>query len=109
MQIGKLAREEREMVLLMRRIRQEYPTDRLAIVLQDELNFDRVWLAKRDYENQLMQQVILGMIGGKSPCENCEDFKTCTKEKKGCEDWWLRFLTKEEEEACEKRAKEEKK
>ena len=38
---------------------------------------------------------ILGMIAGKSPCENCEEHRLgeCPNpdcEGKGCESWWLR-------------------
>ena len=106
MQIGKISREEREMVLLMRQIRAEIPVGNLAIVLQDELDGNRLWLAQRDYENQLMQVVIDGMIKGKTPCEYCEELAegSCKGSEFGCRNWWLRFLTDEEKEKCRKRA-----
>ena len=106
MQIGKISREEREMVILMRQIRAEIPEGNLAIVLQSELDGDRIWLAKRDYENQLMQVVIHNMIKGKTPCEYCQELAdgSCKGNDIGCKEWWLRFLTEDEEEQCRKRA-----
>lgn len=82
----------------------------LALTLDDELRDNRFWLAKRDYENQLMQKCIIdGITEGKSPCEWCEEREECAHAecmKKGCDGWWLRFLTEEEEKACEQRAAE---
>lgn len=107
--------EVREVGELVRAIRKSGVTGKLAIVLEEELVDNRNWLAKRDWENQLMQQCIFGMRIGKSPCEWCEDYNEC-KDKSpdkrpegfgecaGCEDWFLRFLTEEEEAACEVRA-----
>lgn len=80
----------------------------LALTLEDELRADRYWLSKRDYENQLMQKCIIdGITEGASPCWWCEEREDCEHKehmKGGCGDWWLRFLTEEEERACEQRA-----
>jgi hypothetical protein len=87
---------------------------KLALVPEDELVFDREWLAQRDYENQLMQQTIQGMIQIPhiSPCSSCEEHRTgeCTRPQrmgKGCVDWWLRFLKDDEIAACKARAASE--
>ena len=81
----------------------------LALVEVSELEHERNWLAKRDYENQLMQQCIIGTVNYESPCNWCEEHRIgeCKREqhgKRGCSGWWLRFLTEEEEKACEQRA-----
>ena len=81
----------------------------LAIIPDDELRRERIWLASRDYENQLMQQCILSMTQGKAPCEWCEENAECTRMERyhhGCDGWWLRFLTEEEMTKCEQRAEE---
>ena len=90
MQIGKISREEREMVLMMRQVREEYPEGKLAMVLEKELDDDR----------------IDGMIKGKSPCEYCQELAegSCKGSEFGCRNWWLRFLTDDEKEKCRKRA-----
>jgi len=111
----KLLREQIAAARMIRLVRKSGETGKLALVLEEELVDNRVWLAKRDHENQLMQQCIFGMIEGKSPCEWCEDFKECSalskneqpygfRFGKGCKDWFLRFLTEEEEKTCEQRA-----
>ena len=111
----KLLREQIAAARMIYLVRKSGETGKLALVLEEELVDNRVWLAKRDQENQLMQQCIFGMMEGKSPCEWCEDFKECGKlpndEKLsgffagcGCKDWFLRFLTEEEEKTCEQRA-----
>lgn len=87
--------------------------DELIVVPLQELWEDKLWLSKRDYENQLMQKCIIGttMGGGDgSICRYCEEHieGECDKDahmKKGCTDWWLRFLTEKEDLACEQRAK----
>ena len=91
----------------IRQIRRSGETEKLALVQEAELLDNRSWLAKRDYENQLMQACIAGMIEGRSPCWWCEECKECKRDqhmKKGCKDWWLRFLTEDEERKCEARA-----
>lgn len=111
----KLLQEQIAAARMIRLVRKSGETGKLALVLEEELVDNRVWLAKRDHENQLMQQCIFSMMDGKSPCEWCEDFKECQAlpmgqkvpgflSKKGCKDWFLRFLTEEEEKTCEQRA-----
>lgn len=86
-------------------------TDDLVIVPAMELWEDKLWLSKRDYENQLMQRCIIGttMGGGDgSICRFCQEHAegACKKDaymKKGCTDWWLRFLTDKEDDLCEQR------
>ena len=81
----------------------------LAIVQEDELLDNRHWLAQRDWENQLMQACIRDIMDYKTPCYYCEENEECKREqhgKRGCKDWWLRFLTEEEMEACACRATE---
>jgi hypothetical protein len=93
--------------LVIRSIRKSGETAKLALVQEDELTDNRSWLAQRDYENQLMQQCIAGMIEGRSPCWWCEEEKDCKRDqhmKKGCKEWWLRFLNDEEIRKCEARA-----
>lgn len=108
-------KEQIAVARLVRQVRKSGETGKLALVLEDELLDNRSWLAKRDMENQLMQQCIFGMMEGKSPCGWCEDLKECAKAERvpsgygrtrGCENWFLRFLTPEEEKACEQRAAE---
>ena len=85
----------------------------LTLVPEQELWEDKSWLSRRDYENQLMQRCIIGttMGGGDgSICRYCQEHAedACNKDahmKKGCTDWWLRFLTPEEVEKCEQRTK----
>lgn len=85
----------------------------LMVVPEQELWEDKLWLSKRDYENKLMQRCIIGttMGGGDgSICRYCQEHvdKECHKDaymKKGCTDWWLRFLTEKENEHCEQRTK----
>lgn len=85
----------------------------LAVVSLNELWEDKLWLSKRDYENQLMQKCIIGttMGGGDgSICQYCEEHieGECHKDaymKKGCTEWWLRFLNDKENELCEQRTK----
>lgn len=85
----------------------------LAIVHEDELLDSRHWLAQRDMENQLMQKCIADMITYEnSPCHYCEENNLCKREqhgKRGCKEWWLRFLTDEELEQCAQRATGEEK
>lgn len=79
----------------------------LAIVHEDELLDSRHWLAQRDWENQLMQSCIRDIMDYKTPCSYCEENAECKREqhgKRGCREWWLRFLTEEEMEACAQRA-----
>jgi len=85
----------------------------LLVVPEQELWEDKLWLTKRNYENRLMQRCIVGttMGGGDgSICQYCEEHAegACHKDaymKKGCTEWWLRFLTKEEDERCEQATK----
>lgn len=91
----------------IRQVRKSGETAKLALVAEEELIDSRNWLAKRDYENQLMQQCIIGTTRYQSICDFCEEMAECNKAakgKRGCDGWWLRFLTKEEEERCEQRA-----
>jgi len=87
----------------------------LAIVQEDELLDNRHWLAQRDWENQLMQKCLIDHITYQaSPCEYCEEHAIgeCNNEqhgKRGCKDWYLRFLTDEELERCAQRATGEEK
>lgn len=94
---------------VIRQIRKSGETEKLALVQEAELLDNRSWLAQRDYENQLMQKCIAGMIEGRSPCWWCEECKECKRKEhmssKGCKNWWLRFLTDEEVRRCESRAK----
>ena len=88
-------------------------TGPLCIVPEQELWEDKLWLSKRDYENRLMQRCVVGttMGGGDgSICRYCEEHAEgeCDKDahmKKGCTEWWLRFLTEEECKSCEQRTK----
>jgi len=92
---------------VIRQVRKSGEDAKLALVQETEILDNRSWLAKRDYENQLMQQCIAGMIEGRTPCWWCEECKECKREqhmKKGCKEWWLRFLTDDEERKCEARA-----
>lgn len=93
---------------VIRQVRKSGETEKLALVQEAELKDSREWLAKRDYENQLMQQCIAGMIEGRSPCWWCEECKECKRKEhmspKGCKEWWLRFLTEQEERRCIARA-----
>lgn len=108
--MSKWSREAVDIAKIVRALRREGVVEELAIVLRSEITDNRRWLAKRDYENQLMQECINGMICGNSPCLWCEDHsgpKPCDRPehmRKGCTAWWLRFLTHEEEQACEARA-----
>ena len=44
-------------------------------------------------------EVIDGMIAGKSPCDWCEDLNECQRAVKGqgCAEWWLRYKEGENE------------
>lgn len=95
----------------IRAIRKQGETCHLALVDEEELIDNRNWLAVRDYENKLMQECILGFHNHIPPCNYCEEAarKTCNKAsrpERGCEDWWLRFLTDDEIKLCQDRAKE---
>lgn len=106
MQIGKLAREEREMVLMLRQVRQEYPTEKLAIVPQSDLDDELLWQAQTEMGWKLMHKGFDDMIKktGVCPREICECREDdCTPET--CQGFCMRFLTEEEEEQCRKRAK----
>lgn len=97
--------------LAVRAARKSGVTGPLALMEVAELEEEKLWLAKRDYENQLMQQCIIGGVNYESPCNWCEEHRLgeCKKTQhggRGCTDWWLRFLTEEEEKACEQRAAE---
>ena len=97
----------------IREARRAGETGPLCVVPEQELVDDKSWLSRRDYENQLMQKCIIGttMGGGDgSICRYCQEHAedACTKDahmKKGCTDWWLRFLNEKEDDACEQRAK----
>ena len=105
MQIGKLTREEREMVLLMRQIRQEMPTAPLALVPQDDVDDMALWQAQTEMGWKLMHRGIDDIIKktGVCPRDICECREDdCTPEK--CQGFCMRFLTAEEEEQCRKRA-----
>ena len=100
-------KEEKEMAVHLREIRISGDMRSYAMLPEEEIMDARNWLARRDYENQLMQVVIDAMIKGGSPCPWCEEYKDCKKKQKdnrGCHGWWLRFLTEEEEKACRDRA-----
>jgi hypothetical protein len=91
----------------IRRVRKSGITEKLALVAEDEIVDNRQWLAQRDWENQLMQRCIAWMIEGRSPCWFCEECKECKRKehmKKGCDGWFLRFLTDEEVRKCRARA-----
>jgi hypothetical protein len=108
--ILKLLRDMLSAVKAVRVARKSGAEGPLALIEATELENERIWLAKRDYENQLMQQCIIGGTNYESPCNWCEEHRIgeCKREqhgKRGCSGWWLRFLTEEEEEACEQRAK----
>lgn len=93
--------------LTVRQVRKSGNTAKLALVEEEELIENRHWLAQRDLENQLMQQVIIGTTNYKSICNFCEENSECKRDqkgKRGCADWWLRFLTEDEIEACKQRA-----
>jgi hypothetical protein len=95
---------------VIRQVRRSGETEKLAIVQESELQDMRLWLAKRDHENQLMQACIIGGTKYISPCNWCEENKDCTREQhggKGCDGWWLRFLTEEEEKSCAERSNEQ--
>lgn len=105
MQIGKLLKEERDMVITMRNIRAEYPTEKLAIVLQEEIDNERLWQAQNECAWKLMHKGFDDLIKktGVCPREICEcREEDCTPET--CLGFCMRFLTEEELEACEKRA-----
>ena len=85
-----LLREQLAAAWLILNVRKRGEKGKLALVLEEEL-------------------CIFGMMEGRSPCEWCEDYRECSEKTPesaphGCRDWFLRFLTKEEEEACEQRA-----
>ena len=104
---GKWSQEAKQVARLIKRLRAQGNTEPLALVEEKELLDNRIWLAKRDYENQLMQRVIIGTTKYESICQSCEDHEECKREqkdKRGCEEWWLRWLTEEEEKACIARA-----
>lgn len=93
--------------MAVRAVRKAGNNQKLALVEEAELIENREWLAKRDYENQLMQRVIIGTVNYESICLHCEERNECNREqkdKRGCAGWWLRFLTEEEEAACLDRA-----
>ena len=93
--------------MAIRAVRKGGNTEKLALVEEQELIENRHWLAQRDYENQLMQRVIIGTTNYESICQSCEERATCQREqkdKRGCKDWWLRFLTEDEIKACAERA-----
>ena len=105
MQIGKLSREERDMVYMLRKVRGEYPDDKLAIVPQKDLDEELLWQAQTEMAWKLMHKGIDDMVKktGVCPREICECREDdCTPEK--CQGFCMRFLTDEEMEACEKRA-----
>lgn len=102
-------KEARQVAKLVKQIRKDGVTSNLAIVEEDELLDNRHWLAQRDLENQLMQACIRDIMDYKTPCNYCEENAECKREqhgKRGCKDWWLRFLTEEEMEFCACRATE---
>lgn len=49
--------------------------------------------AKAAADIKAYNEVILGMIDGKSPCDWCEDQQECQREVKGrgCAEWWLKY------------------
>ena len=100
-------KEQQELAKELRSIRVTGDTRSYALICVDEILESRIWLAKRNYENKLMQECIADLIGGLPPCKYCEEYKDCRKKQKnerGCKNWWLRFLTDEEDKACEKLA-----
>ena len=100
-------KEAWQVARLVMQLRKSGITCELAIVDEDELLDNRHWLAQRDYENQLMQACICDIMDYKTPCTYCEENAECKREqhgKRGCRDWWLRFLTEEEIQACAARA-----
>ena len=100
-------KEQRELARTLAEMRVNGDTRSYALIPVDEIMESRNWLAQRDYENQLMQKCIAGMIGGLSPCDWCEEKANCKKKQcgnRGCKGWWLRFLTDEEVQACKDRA-----
>lgn len=106
MQIGKLAREERDMVLLMRQIRQEITTAPLALVPQDDVDDMALWQAQTEMGWKLMHEGIDDMIKktGVCPRDICECREDdCTPAT--CQGFCMRFLTDDEVEQCRKRAK----
>lgn len=93
----------------IRALRKSGETCKLALVDESELMDNRQWLAIRDKENKLMQELIMNLHSGRNVCKYCEEYKGgCNKADTtyglGCGDWWLRFLTEEELEECAKRA-----
>ena len=93
----------------IRALRKSGETCKLALVDEAELMDHRQWLAIRDKENKLMQELIMGLHSGRNVCKYCEEYSHgCDKADRtyglGCNDWWLRFLTEEEIDECAKRA-----
>lgn len=85
-------------------------TGKLALVEEAELEDTRAWLARNNVERKLLQECIEGLSKRQSPCLYCQEYaeKSCDKINgpelpyRGCENWWLRFLTPEEEETIKK-------
>ena len=79
-------------------------TGPLVVVANEELELHAYETAVDRKQNRILYQCIEDMAHGRSRCRHCEEYKECKSKQKGhvrgCGDWWLRFLTEDEEREC---------
>lgn len=88
----------------VRKLRKIGIRGKIIIMLEEDLILQSYETAVDRKQNRLLYQCVEDMAHGRSRCRYCEEYPACKNDRKGdvrgCSDWWLRFLTEDEEKEC---------
>ena len=88
----------------VRRVRRAGITGELALIAKEDLELKTYETNVDRKYHKLLYQCVEDMAHGKSRCRYCEEYGSCQSKRRGnvrgCPNWWLRFLTEEEDKEC---------
>ena len=88
----------------VRRVRRAGITGELALIAKEDLELKTYETNVDRKYHKLLYQCVEDMAHGKSRCRYCEEYGSCQNKRRGnvrgCSNWWLRFLTEEEDREC---------
>ncbi len=86
------------------RVRRAGITGELALIAKEDLELKTYETNVDRKYHKLLYQCVEDMAHGRSRCRYCEEYGSCQNKRRGnvrgCSEWWLRFLTEEEDKEC---------